>query len=67
MPSYLHALVLLATLTYAAAQVPSLEDMRAAALQLPDSAPAQSNYGAALKSAGRLPEAMERFDEALRL
>ena len=32
---------------------------------MPDSAPAQSNYGTGLKAAGRLKEAMERFEAAL--
>lgn len=49
------------------AQAPPLEELRQTALQQPHSAPAQSNYGTGLKAAGRLEEAMDRFEAALKI
>ena len=49
------------------AQAPPLEELRQTAMNMPESAPAQSNYGTGLKAAGRLEEAMERFDKALEI
>lgn len=59
--------LLACTLALATGQAPSLDTLRKTAEQMPNSAAAQSNYGTGLKSAGRLEEAMERFDMALEL
>ena len=57
----------LALVACAAAQAPPLEELRETALQMPESAPAQSNFGTGLKAVGRLDEAFDRFEEAIRL
>ena len=59
--------MLLAFAGNARSQAPPLAELRKTAEQQPHSAPAQSNYGTGLKAAGRLDEAMERFDAALEI
>ena len=48
-------------------QLPSLEELRATAERMPESAAAHSNYGAGLKGAGQIDSAMEQFEAALAL
>jgi tetratricopeptide (TPR) repeat protein len=59
--------LLLALVGYSLSQAPPLAELRKTAEQQPHSAPAQSNYGTGLKAAGRLDEALDRFDAALQI
>lgn len=61
------ALVFLGFSAGAVAQAPPLEQLQATAEQMPNSAAAQSNYGTGLKAAGRVDEALERFEQAIAL
>ena len=67
MPAQQRVLLVACAFILRASAQPPLAELKQTAEAMPESAPAQSNYGTGLKAAGRLEEAMQRFDEALRL